>query len=703
MQIVAPAGSRTALRAAVNNGADAVYLGLPMFGARAKAENFTLETLKDEIDFAHVFGTKVFITLNTLIKDEEMNKALDMAKFAYDCGADAAIVQDIRYIKKLKQQLPDFPLHGSTQMGVHNAFGAKVLVDMGIRRAVLSRETLPEDIAKIKQAGIEIEFFVQGALCVCFSGNCYFSSLASSYSGNRGKCMQLCRKMYTRSGERGYFLSAKDICLYDKLKVLEELGVDAIKIEGRMRSDEYVAQAVRVYKSNLTEVEAKDSLKSVFNRGDYCSAYIDKNAQFNVIYSKSQGNIGKFVGKIDKVSANKVFVNGFSAHKNDGFKIMRNGVEIGGAHVVNGNISADCAVKPGDELRRTFDGALSKELLSHERKIDVDIKVTLKPDEAPIVKMSAGGAGGTCFGKFVPQKAQSRALTKEDVVKAFNKVADMPFAVKVDADIIGEPFMPISELNELRRMVYGFLYGVFALHNYPSRKEQAPYNLDYNKFNGHGVILMVDDADVLTTEILNKIDYIALSPQDYGNFSVPNIGKPILLNAPITARGRDIDIIKSAIEKSGVYGVISNNIYTLGITDKPILLGVGHNIVGECELPHITSYEADTVTNGFTYVYGYAPVMTFCHCPHKRCIDCDGNDMLCDENNRKFILRRYKLEHCYWHMLNCVPHDLRRDGQKYTDKVYDCRGMSGHDIERVLRGDIIDKAYTRGNMNKGLK
>ncbi|MDE7464706.1 MAG: U32 family peptidase, partial [Clostridiales bacterium] len=234
-----------------------MYLGLPMFGARAKAENFALETLKDEIDFAHVFGTKVFITLNTLIKDDEMAKALEMARIAFDSGADAAIVQDIRYIERLKSELPEFPLHASTQMGVHNADGAKMLIDMGIRRAVLSRETLPEDIPAIKRTGIEIEFFVQGALCVSFSGNCYFSSLASSYSGNRGKCIQLCRKPYTKGGERGYFLSAKDICLYDKLDSLKELGVDAIKIEGRMRSDEYVAQTVRVYKSNMTVAEAK--------------------------------------------------------------------------------------------------------------------------------------------------------------------------------------------------------------------------------------------------------------------------------------------------------------------------------------------------------------------------------------------------------------------------------------------------------------
>ncbi|MDE6401170.1 MAG: U32 family peptidase, partial [Clostridiales bacterium] len=217
MQIVAPAGNFDGLRASVNAGADAVYLGMPFFGARAKAENFDEIGLKNAVDYAHLFGVKVFLTLNTLIKDGEMNRALEMAQYAQSVGVDAAIVQDLRFIYGLKHKVPKLALHASTQMGIHNADGAMALKDLGIMRAVLARETLPKDISEIKRTGIEIEYFVQGALCICFSGNCYFSSLASSYSGNRGKCMQLCRKPYCFHGKHGYFLSAKDLCLYDKL------------------------------------------------------------------------------------------------------------------------------------------------------------------------------------------------------------------------------------------------------------------------------------------------------------------------------------------------------------------------------------------------------------------------------------------------------------------------------------------------------
>ena len=706
MQIVAPAGNISALRAAVNSGADAVYLGLPRFGARAKADNFSRETLAEAVRFAHVFGTKVFITLNTLIKDGEMSDALDDAKFAYDCGVDAAIVQDIRFIERLRQKLPDFTLHASTQMGVHNADGAKALLDMGLSRAVLSRETLIDDIKEIKNTGIDIEFFVQGALCVCFSGNCYFSSLASSYSGNRGKCMQLCRKKYELNGSVGYYLSAKDICLYDKLSLLSELGVNAIKIEGRMRSEQYVAQAVRVYKSNMPTEQAIGALKSVYNRGDYCSAYLDENPQFNVIYSKSQANIGISVGKVDSVKGNSVFVRGFNPHNDDGFKVMRNRQEIGGGTVKNGVISADCKCRVGDELRRTYDGALASELKNIKRTIPVSVRIRLREGEKPSVVMSADGIELQTVGSFLPQAAKSSALSVDDVLRIFNKTAEYPFAPEIYCDLADKLFMPISALNELRRACYENMYNALA-SRLPVRSEQKKYALSYNKFSGSGVILQVSSLSCVTPEIQSKIDYIALSPRDYADVAnIPHDGvkKPILLTLPVVMRGDERDIIKKAINSDFVYGVISNNLYSLKLTDKPILLGTGHNIIGHTDLPHITSFESDKIDDdSWTYVFGYAPVMTLCHCPYGKCVNCAGFDELKDEDGRVFKLRRYKLKHCYWQLLNCVAHNLITGMPKIgKNRFYDCTELSSSEIVKILDGRI-EGNYTRGNINKGLK
>ena len=704
MQVVAPAGSFSALRSAVNAGADAVYLGLPQFGARAKAENFGRETLRAAVEYAHFFGTEVFVTLNTLIKDSEMSEALELARFACDCGVDAAIVQDLRFIKSLKKNLPKLTLHASTQMGIHNEEGALALRDLGIKRAVLARETLPQDIEKIKRTGLEIEFFVQGALCVCFSGNCYFSSLASSYSGNRGKCMQLCRKKYSLDGRDGYFLSAKDLCLYGDLKRLEDLGVDAIKIEGRMRSDEYVAQAVSVYKSEMPRDKAVDALKSVFNRGDYINAYLDKDAPFRVIHSKSQGNIGKFVGKID-VAGNKIRIKGFTPHRDDGFKILRDGCEIGGAHFESDELVPDCKCMSGDELRKTFDGALSERLRTFTRTVPVSVLVEIEAEKKPRVVLSARGITVSVTGSFTAQRAKTRGITVDDVYKAFRKVSDYPFLPELDVKTASDVFMPISALNDLRRQAYGELYGAL-LNSYAVKTSDSPFiGLNYNKFDGSGSILTVEDLDILSSDILDRVDYIALNPRDYSSVPdiKPNFDKPILLNLPVVMRGADVDIIKRAVNAQCISGVISNNLYSLKLTDKPILLGAGHNIIGKCGLPHIKSFEADSIDgDSFAYVFGYAPVMTLCHCIYGKCKNCDGDDRITDESGRQFKLRKVVEAHCYWQLLNCVPHCLTDIKSIGKNRLYDCTSVAPEEIIDVLDGKYAGK-YTRGNLNKGLK
>ena len=699
MQIVAPAGNKSGLIASINGGADAVYLGMPNFGARAKAENFDEQSLLSAIELAHLYGVKVFVTLNTLIKDGEINSAIDAAKIAYSLGADAAIVQDIRFIKQLKQALPDFALHASTQMGIHNADGARVLLDLGIARAVLARETLPQDIKEIKQTGIEIEYFVQGALCVSFSGNCYFSSLASSYSGNRGKCMQLCRKPYYFNGKRGYFLSAKDLCLFDRLDYLAELGVDAIKIEGRMRSDEYAYTAVSVYKNK--SVNAKNALKSVFNRGDYCDGYLSDGAPFNVIYPKIQGNIGIKVGKITSVNGNYISVKGFTPHKDDGFKVVRAGEEVCGATVNGDRIVCDGRCKPGDELRKTFDGSLSEKVKSVKRNIDISVDIKLSCGEQPTANVTLPDKSIiTVSGDFVVDQARTRGITRDDVVRVFNKTSDFPFTPNITVDIKDELFAQIAALNEFRRKVYKTAKQAI-LNGYTIKRSSLSYvGLRYNKFTGSGKILMVESENQLTAEILSKVDYVVFNPSNYADFVIPDIDKPILLNLPITMRGDDREIILKAVNNPKVYGVVSNNLYSLSLTDKPILLGTGHNIIGECEYPHVTSIEADSASNGFTYVYGYAPVMTLCHCPYGKCVNCSGKDELIDENGRTFALRRYKAAHCYWQLLNCVP--SYQDKPKTTNLFFDCTTSDCNQILAVLRFDYNGN-YTRGNMNKVLK
>ena len=283
IEILSPAGNFESLKSAVNNGADAVYLGLSDFNARGNIENFTLDNIGMVISYAHLFGVKVYVALNTLIKDEEMSIALNMVKNALEAGVDAFIVQDIGLCYYLRQNFPNIELHASTQMGLQNLEGLQALSDLGFKRVVLARETPLEEVARIKEhLDIEIEYFVQGALCVAFSGNCYLCSLLAGSSGNRGKCKQFCRLPFSLNNDKakkeGYLLSTKDFCLLPSLKTLAEKGVDSLKIEGRARRPAYVGVATSVYKRavdndfNYTKQDV-ENLKKVYNRGDYINGY----------------------------------------------------------------------------------------------------------------------------------------------------------------------------------------------------------------------------------------------------------------------------------------------------------------------------------------------------------------------------------------------------------------------------------------------
>ena len=243
MEILAPVGSFDALKVAVYSGANAVYLGLEQFNARIKAENFNLTNIDSAVKFAHLYGVKVYVTINTLIKDEEIPLVIQYLKELERVNVDAIIVQDLSIPYLMRDNDISIVLHASTQLGINNLQGAKFLELLGFKRVVLARETQLEDIQLIKEnTTLEIEYFVHGAICVSYSGACLFSSIKNGNSGNRGLCLQYCRKkLYSAiSNKFGYYLSIKDQCLVDKLSILAQNGVDSIKIEGRMKSLEYL-------------------------------------------------------------------------------------------------------------------------------------------------------------------------------------------------------------------------------------------------------------------------------------------------------------------------------------------------------------------------------------------------------------------------------------------------------------------------------
>ena len=280
MELLAPAGSMEALRAAVCNGADAVYLGADTFNARINARNFSAADLQEAVVYCHVRGVKVHLTLNTLVLDREMPRAAELIRLAASCGVDAFIVQDLGVVSLCRQLAPDVPIHASTQMSIHSLEGVMEAAALGCSRVVLARELPAEEIAHIcKRSPVEIEAFVHGALCMCYSGQCYLSSVIGRRSGNRGQCAQPCRLPYGygRFESTRYPLSLKDNCLAGELDELRRMGVASIKIEGRMKRPEYVAIVTRAYRTvlnggKLTQADLQE-LETAFSRQGFTDGY----------------------------------------------------------------------------------------------------------------------------------------------------------------------------------------------------------------------------------------------------------------------------------------------------------------------------------------------------------------------------------------------------------------------------------------------
>lgn len=324
-ELLVPAGDFDCVRAGVQNGADCIYFGANMFSARASAKNFDLDELEQVIRYCKVRNVKTNLTLNTLLTDAEFDDAINIAKCAYDFGVDAIIVQDLGFAKFLIDHFPGLEVHASTQMSVHNLEGVLELEKLGFSRVVLSREVPINEIEYIRNnCKVDLEMFVHGALCISYSGQCLFSSLVGGRSGNRGKCAQPCRLPYklleehnekTKVVDDGYLLSPRDLCSLELLPRLVSLGINSFKIEGRMKTPEYVAIVTRIYRKYIDlalsdkdyvvdEADKKDLLQ-VFNRGGFSTGHLLSEPNQNLIYKEKSNNIGLYLGNISNYNSNK--------------------------------------------------------------------------------------------------------------------------------------------------------------------------------------------------------------------------------------------------------------------------------------------------------------------------------------------------------------------------------------------------------------
>ena len=544
IELLSPAGSPEGVIAAVQNGADAVYMGMGAFNARRGAKNFTDEEFVKAVRYCHVRGCKVYVTLNTLVNDREMRDAVAAAKLASDAGADALIVQDLGMSYAIRCALPDIPLHASTQMSLHNLAGVEAAAEMGITRAVLARELSFEQIKFItKNASIETEVFVHGALCFCHSGQCYMSALIGRRSGNRGLCAQPCRLQYSLGGRMDdHPLSLKDNCLVDQIRRLEEAGVASLKIEGRMKRPEYTGIVTGVYAKAIREQRNPDKeemelLEKTFSRQGFTQGY--------------------FIG--DKL---------------DMFGVRS---------------------EPDKDADKIFAAARKQYAEGEMRRVPVHFYTVLeKGEHIKAIAFDDDGHKAIATGP-VPERAKRQGLTEQYLTEQMFKTGGTPYNC-IENKAKAEPglYLPASEINELRRKLIAQLSA--EREKAPGRRTlripSPPVNVP--AISDPARIYQVRTAEQLTPELAElKPDYIYFPAMELAeNFNplrpfIDNGARPVAVMPRVITDDQSREVY-AALEKLFDYGV--NEALTGNLGHVFIARQAGMKVRGDFGLNAFNSY-----------------------------------------------------------------------------------------------------------------
>ncbi len=765
LEVLAPIGSVKALKSAIYAGADAVYLGLDMFNARIKAGNFTKDNLRNYVELCHLFGVKVYITFNTSVKNSEMKLFAEYVEVAAKSKVDAFIVTDLGTLDIFKKY--DIPLHASTQIGAHNLEGAKVLEDLGFTRVVLAREALLEDIIKIKKnTSLEIEYFVHGALCVCFSGSCLMSSMMSGDSGNRGRCNQPCRLKYSSSlnQEEKYYLSPKDQCLIDKISQLYQAGVDSLKIEGRLKQPHYVGNVVAQYRKavdnimqNKNEKLDYSALKRAYNRGNFTLGYNYENSK-TIIFEKINGNIGEEVGEIVGCDKNIVKIKSNAELNNgDGAKIIKNGKELGGfcVDIVKRSndiyyVSNNKRFEQGSKVCLTSEKSQIDKYDNIKPKLSIKFELKANIGEELELKAKYGNVEVKINGDIVSQ-AKSRCATEESVSEQLLRLGESDFTSSADdiefvCDENRPSFIPLSVLNDLRRRAVEELRAKL-IEDFENKRQIVSYEDSCCSEFGNDTRTISDalfveidgkeDDFVAISRLNNKVN-VCLSFSEklaknidiiLKNDLIKNNIEKIFLKLPRVARGKDIELIEKYIEANInlIDGIIADNIYAIYLArrySKLIVGGIGLNIYNSnypkilglnCAVNSVELNKNELIDDALIYGFGRLAVMTLLHCPIQvntncNCLDCkyNGNFSYFDKRG-EYKLERIKLKYCQFELYNQQIVDIRNKISQFNGNFYlDLRSLNQKDVEMIINnfvkksGVSVDNS-TYGHLFRGAK
>ncbi len=733
MENLAPAGNREALERADAAGADAVYLGYSSFSARAGAGNFGREELADAIRFAHLRHMRVHVTVNTLVKDEELDGVYEVLRLLWELKADAVLIQDIGVLRMARDAFPGLAVHASTQMAIHNAAGVKWCREQGMKRVVLARECSLREISRCAAQPVEIEVFGHGAQCVAVSGLCLFSSMVGQRSGNRGRCAQPCRLEYIFDGKSGAWLSPRDVCLRDELDRLADAGVASVKLEGRLKRPEYVAAVASEYRRGLdslrsgtfrkmTETE-KDALKQSFNRGGFMRGYAFGCEDAGVILPGCVHHQGLEIGTVEAESGRLARIRlTRDLHDGDGLLIRAGRAEHEAIYSGKPAAAGETAVlrlrdgdrvRTGDRVFRLTDAEQMKEMAGLPgRSVRVDLRLRAAAGEKLSLTATDGISIVTVYGETV-QTAKTRAATEEDLVRSLKKTGGTVFVPgEVRADT-ADAFVPVSALNLLRRETLEKLAEarIHAFEPDPGAACPLPaICLPSGKLPDLALVRTPQQA----LAARDPGTRIAICPEDWREEALRGILSDMApgewLALPEVCEQDTLEMIcrLTGEYRGNLGGVILGSVGQLGMT-WPVPFGAGSGIpvmnrraaaallrLG-CAFvtasQELTGRELETLLDGnppiYTQVWGRTQLMLLHHCPARTALGLDQGHAACslcdtetagalrgkcleDRRGYSFPLLRTRLpEGCLVRLENTLPTDLcDRKGFSFRSAVF---------------------------------
>lgn len=653
-ELLSPVGDFDCLKAAIQNGADSVYLGASSFSARAFANNFNYDELKRAIEYAKLRNVEVHLALNTLIRNDELENAINLAITAYNYGIDAIIVQDLGLAKYLIDNLKNLPIHASTQMTVHNLESINILEKLGFSRAVLSRELSLNEIEYItKNSNIEIEAFMHGALCISYSGQCLLSSTIGGRSGNRGRCAGPCRLPYElldskSTLDKGYLLSCRDLCSLEFLPQLINCGITSFKIEGRMKSPEYVATVTRIYRKYMDlvlnnkdyKIDNKDleDLLQSFNRGNFSTGHLSNSENRKLIYKEKPDNTGIYIGNVTKFNSSKGHIKlkltnslaigdkiSINSNKYNVSELMINNKNVKTANVndfveigrMKGNISENDKIYK-IESKELTDITL-KSFNSENKKIKLSATLTVKenlPIELKITSLENGFYKdlSVCnVSNIIPEPATNTPITKERLISQLNKTGNTEFEfTNININLDDNLYIPsISSLNELRRDSLSKLENL-VLSKYINQVDLVKLNLKHNNLNTHNkkVAVLLNTINLnFDYSNLNNVDklYIPLKYfilEDYSSILknlCDNFNVYIYMPTIIRKNYKNIiaNKLDKILEKFKICGFVISHISQIEMTKKYNLELIGNytlNVFNNLSINELNNIGLSTIT-----------------------------------------------------------------------------------------------------------